>query len=127
MVSWLTQQRDNNLTAVCPVCRREISAEDAEPYIKPQMAPTTLSAQTLMMLLTLMCTVPSGRVRPGGAFWGHEGGATPAGVEEEHDEDTGENEDGWTPDWRERLQALYAPAAPDSSDSGSDGEDAPGS
>ena len=123
MVSWLTQQRDSNLSAVCPVCRREISAEDAAPYINPQTAPSTLSAQTLMMLLTLMCTVPCGRGRPGNTFWGHAGGAvpTPSQVEEEHDEDTGENEDGW----RERLAALYAPPADDSDSESSDEEATP--
>ena len=105
MVSWLTQQRENELSAVCPVCRRDISSEDAEPYIKPVSdAPTTLSAQTLMMLLTLMCSVPCGRPRPGGAFWGHENGAPTPAAGDEGDDD-GDNEGGW----RERLAALYAP------------------
>jgi len=118
MVNWLTQQRDNNLAAACPVCRREISQEDAAPYITPAPdTPFSLSAKTLMVLLTLMCAVPAGK--PSAALWGGSAPASGSAAEELEDEDDGDNDHGW----RERLAALYAAPLGAASDSEDDDDD----
>lgn len=52
MASWLSRQREEGVPAACPVCRRELCAEDAASYIdrlsSPLSPPSTpsLASQT---------------------------------------------------------------------------------